>query len=235
MNMKIDVTVAEKVLATVRQGLVGGLGSPEPGKMCVEAAVCFALGLPHNDDPQCVAQSLRAFKIRLNDSAWSSTSARAKGLERLAVAQLGSIENFDEVDFAKRISDKAKEWADEAKKIADAMTLGSTWAASAANSAANSAAYSAYSAAYSANSAANSAAYSAASAADSAAAAAAYSAASADSAASAAAAAASAAISAAAAAARDAFLSKCAEDCVQVLIAMNAPGVQWLSLTEAPA
>lgn len=52
----IDLTIAKKVLKTVNAGLVKGLGESEPGKMCVEAAVCYALGLPHSDDPWlCVA------------------------------------------------------------------------------------------------------------------------------------------------------------------------------------
>jgi hypothetical protein len=47
--------------------------------MCVEAAVCYALGLPHSDNPPCVGYAVRQYKIRLNDSNWSSNEARAKG------------------------------------------------------------------------------------------------------------------------------------------------------------
>ena len=42
----LNKAVARKVLKTVDAGLCSGKGAPEPGKMCVEAAVCFALGLP---------------------------------------------------------------------------------------------------------------------------------------------------------------------------------------------
>src|SRR6202042_692936 len=79
-NMTVEITraIAEKVLAVVDAGLTNGLGVAEPGKMCVEAAVCYALGLPHGDDPACVSRALRSLKIRLNDSAWSSDKARAK-------------------------------------------------------------------------------------------------------------------------------------------------------------
>src|ERR1700732_3111062 len=101
--MKITKTIAKKVLSVVDAGLVSGLGSPVPGQMCVEAAVCFALGLPHGDKPACVAPSLRLLKIRLNDSRWSSPSARAKGLRRLALAQLGSAGALDEKEFVKRV------------------------------------------------------------------------------------------------------------------------------------
>jgi hypothetical protein len=98
----IDITVARKVLEIVDAGLVRGVGNPVAGEMCVEAAVCFALGLPHGDDPKCVAPSLRQLKIRLNDARWSSNQARAKGLRRLALIQLGSVGHLDDQEFAKR-------------------------------------------------------------------------------------------------------------------------------------
>ena len=98
---------AKKVLEVVDAGLVSGLGIPKPGYMCVEAAVNYALGLPHGDNPDCVAPSLRSLKIRLNDSSWSSPAARAKGLRRLAIAQLGSAGALDEKEFRKRIVDYA--------------------------------------------------------------------------------------------------------------------------------
>lgn len=68
---------------------------------CVEAAVCFALGLPHGDQPPCVHPALINFKIGLNDlTLWSSDKARGKGMRRLAVAQLGSKEKFNGKVFA---------------------------------------------------------------------------------------------------------------------------------------
>src|SRR6267142_5094661 len=86
------------------QGLVKGLGEPKPGKMCVEAAICYALGLPHGDDPGCVAASLRKLKIGINDSAWSSNKARAEGMRRLAIAQLGSKDALNESEFMTRVA-----------------------------------------------------------------------------------------------------------------------------------
>jgi hypothetical protein len=71
--------------------------------MCVEAAVCYALGLPHGDDPGCVAQSIRSLKIQLNDATWSSPEVRARGLRRLGLAQLGSNDAFDEKEFVARV------------------------------------------------------------------------------------------------------------------------------------
>src|SRR5208282_52336 len=104
---EITKAIARKVLKTVDAGLVGGVGVPAPGQMCVEAAVCYALGLPHGDDPGCVAPALRALKIRLNDSNWSSPASRAAGMRRLAVAQLGSASALDEKEFASRVVDYA--------------------------------------------------------------------------------------------------------------------------------
>jgi len=51
--MKITGELAAKVLAVVDAGLVKGLGEAVPGHMCVEAAVCYALGEPHSDAPSC--------------------------------------------------------------------------------------------------------------------------------------------------------------------------------------
>ncbi len=83
---------ARKILELLGHGLVSGLGTQEPGKMCVEAAVCFALGLPHGDDPKCVGYTVRRIKIALNDCRWSSNTARANGMRKIAIAQLGSDE-----------------------------------------------------------------------------------------------------------------------------------------------
>ena len=102
-KMKITKRHARKVLAVVKHGLSNGLGDPEPGKMCVEAAVCFALGLPHGDDPNCVSQAVRAFKMGLNDANWPSNKARSKGMAKIAIAQLGS-DGIDDVLFAKELA-----------------------------------------------------------------------------------------------------------------------------------
>jgi len=101
--MVITREIATKVRDVVDAGLVSGLGFPELGKMCVEAAVCYALGLPHGDDPGCVLPALRALKIKLNDASWPSPHARAAGLRRLAVAQLGSRDVLDDSEFALRV------------------------------------------------------------------------------------------------------------------------------------
>jgi hypothetical protein len=101
--VEINQELAQKVLDTIGHGLVRGLGEQEHGKMCVEAAVCYAMGLPHSDKPTCVGEAVREYKIRINDSNWTSDAARAKGMKRVAVAQLGS-EHIDQLIFAKRVA-----------------------------------------------------------------------------------------------------------------------------------
>ena len=211
--------IAAKVRDIVDVGLVSGLGDPQPGKFCVEAAVCYALGLPHGDDPGCVSPALRALKIRLNDARWSSPQARARGLRRLAVAQLGSAGVLDDRAFRARVVALSIRWAVpialraaarlvpdhapaleaaarrcEQEETIDAARAARTSATAAADAAAYAAAYAA---------AAN-AAYAAT---------AAY-----------------AADDAAAARTHDRVLAAYAERVVQILIDLNAPGCQWLDL-----
>ena len=102
--MEYTVEHAQKCLSVIDAGLVSGLGQAEPGKMCVEAAICYALGLPHGDDPGCVSSAVRSFKIALNDKWWSSDTARAAGLRALAIAQLGSKSVIDDIVFARRLT-----------------------------------------------------------------------------------------------------------------------------------
>ena len=245
--MQIEITreIAAKVLRVVDQGLSKGVGTRRAGdvqgEMCVEAAVCYALGLPHGDDPGCVAPTLRSLKIRLNDSNWFSKEARAKGLRRLAVAQLGSKGALDEKEFVKRLVDHAiRKSAPSALRAAASVVKdekhkaalceaanrcekeGTRQAALDARAIARAAAAAAYAAA---NAAAAAYAYAAANAAANAA----------DAAANAAAADAYAAYAAYAAknSARDTSLAEYSEAVVQILIDMKAPGCVWLELTEA--
>lgn len=129
----INKNLANKINTLLSHGLCLGLGSPEPGKMCVEAAVNYACGFDHGDDPVCVGKAMRAFKIILNDSPWSSNKARANGMRKIAIAQLGS-DKIDQVVFAEKIVLKninivlAKLFSDlgfekEAKACAKAKTL----------------------------------------------------------------------------------------------------------------
>lgn len=88
----------------ISRGLSCGVGDPD-GQVCIEAAICIALGLPHGDDPGCVSEQIRAYKISLNDKTWSSEQARASGLRDLGIAQLGSLGVVNGEDFAKRLAE----------------------------------------------------------------------------------------------------------------------------------
>ena len=88
--MSVTIEQALKVYEYVNAGLVSGLGNAVPGQMCIEAAICLAIGEPHGDTPSCVGEQDRALSIPLNDAKWSSDKARADGMRRLAIAQLGS-------------------------------------------------------------------------------------------------------------------------------------------------
>lgn len=97
-----DVQKFDSILA---RGLCHGMGE-QGSQVCIEAAICETLGLPHGDTPQCVSEAVRAFKIILNDSPWSSSKARAAGLRDLGIAQLGSKGVVDDVEFSKRLAEK---------------------------------------------------------------------------------------------------------------------------------
>jgi hypothetical protein len=105
MNKPFTITpdLITRLLETVDKGLSKGLGAPVPGRMCVEAAVCYSMGLPHSDEPTCVAPAIRSFKITLNDGYWVSNRQRAAGMRKLAVLQLGTKDNFDSNQFVSRL------------------------------------------------------------------------------------------------------------------------------------
>jgi hypothetical protein len=92
-----------KILSLFDMGLRSGLGTGKPGDMCVEAVICNVLEDRNADDPKCVSRVLRALKIRLNDSSWSSNDSRAQGMRRLGIAQLGSAGFLDENEFIQRV------------------------------------------------------------------------------------------------------------------------------------
>jgi len=257
---KIEITreIAAKVLTTVDAGLCLGLGDPVPGEMCVEAAVCYALGLPHGDDPKCVSEAVRSLKVSLNDKDWSSNKSRAKGLRRLALAQLGSLGAVDDKDFSRRVAEytirtmvpialraaaSLQKEAKHRRALTDAATRCEAEVTSAAATAAVTAATDATDAAHASHAAANAAnaaahaANAAAHAAHAAANVAVYVAYNAVAHAVHAAHAVGTAAAATAAATnnveRDKILSQFAEGIVQILVEMDAPGCQWLDMTEA--
>ena len=98
-----DVEKFDKILS---RGLSAGLGTRN-GQMCIEAAICTALGAErHSDIPSCVSEVIRSFKIRLNDASWSSPEARAAGMRNLGLAQLGSFNVIDDREFAEILTEK---------------------------------------------------------------------------------------------------------------------------------
>ncbi len=220
---RITKADARRVVAIVDQGLCSGMGEPIPGQMCVEAAICYALGMEHGDEPKCVEPCIRAYKIAINDAAWSDDMARARGMRRAAVAQLGSAGVVDPVKWSRivaletvrQIVPRALRFAiqlhqDEAHKVAmETAALkceqvgedldAARYAASAARYAARAA---------SAASAASDAARAASDAASAASDAARY-----------------------AASEQDAILSTAAEICVQACVKCGSPGAKWLDLT----
>lgn len=108
LNEKTKLTkkTVTNLLAVVDKGLTAGVGRPIPGKMCVEAAICYALGEPHNDHPKCVQDAVIGTKIMLNDhQGWGSNKARAEGLRRLAIAQLGTKGTFRNLTWHNRLID----------------------------------------------------------------------------------------------------------------------------------
>lgn len=243
--MLITREVAAKVLEVVDAGLVKGVGNPKPGEMCVEAAVCYALGLPHGDDPQCVSRAVRSLKITLNDKNWSSNEARAKGLRRLAIAQLGSAGTIDDREFARRVAKLAitlcvptalrsaasiQKNAEHKQAMLDAAVRCEKEGTREAALQGKGAAYYAANAVACANAAADAAAYASASAAN-----VHYAANATYYAANAAGNAANAAGNATEKTARDLSLAIFAEGAVQILIDMKAPGCEWLDLTELQA
>lgn len=105
MNFDITAFDVKKFDSILSRGLSQGLG--DRGKqVCIEAAICEAMNLPHSDDPKCVSKAVRSFKISLNDSSWSNPQARAEGLRDLGLAQLGSLGVVDDVTFATKLAEK---------------------------------------------------------------------------------------------------------------------------------
>lgn len=222
--MKITEDIARKVVKVVSAGLVAGVGEPTPGKMCVEAAVCYALGEPHGDRPSCVHSVVRVFKVALNDGSWSSATARARGMKRVAVAQLGSTE-IDPVCFVQYVAEQTIKRIlpivlreaglnEVATRCENEGTSAAAWAAAgvAARAVARAARDAAYAAGDAAQDAARAAAGAAAWAAQDAAGNAAY------------------AAGVAARVKRDKILSLAAEIAVEALIICKSEGAQFLSL-----
>ncbi len=233
--------IIPKFDAILARGLSLGLGDRD-GQMCIEAAVCAALDLPHGDQPTCVAPSVRRFKIALNDKNWSSPEARSAGLRDLGIAQIGSAGVVNDIAFVRLLAERTirvlvpdlfrrvfttndillaaalrceqEGTAESARAASAAANAASAAYAAAASAAASAAAYAADAAAYAAYDAAADAAADAADAA-SAAASAAYDAA-------------AAAAAYAATANPDYYLRMIAGLALDVLIELKSPGAAFI-------
>lgn len=97
--------IIPKFDAILERGLCKGVGKPDD-QMCIEAAICTALGLPFGDNPICVARTVRSYKIAINDKIWSSPQARAKALRDIGIAQIGSKDTVNDEEFIRRLSQK---------------------------------------------------------------------------------------------------------------------------------
>ena len=228
MSYELNETIVKKILSTVDCGLSKGKGEPVPGHMCVEAAVCFAFGLPHSDNPPCVGPAVRAFKIELNDAQWSSDMARANGLRTISIAQLGS-EKLDQNEFSKLLAERT------IRIVLPIALRNCGWEKEALRCEAEGTAEAAYAASYAAACASTNAAACAAQAAQ-AAYAASYAAAraSTNAAACAAAKVAYATKAATNATKADEILSLSAKIAVEILIEMDCEGTKWLHLCNEP-
>lgn len=178
----------QKILSLIDKGLTSGLGENKPGQMCIEAVICHVLEGRQSDRPQCVAPVLRSLKIRLNDANWSSNQARARGMRRLGLAQLGSAGVLDETEFCRRVVDYAlRKSTPRALRSAASICKDEKHKAALCEAADRCEKEGTRQAAY----------------------------------------------AAAKKTAHDLSLAGYAEDIVQILIEMKAPGCQWLYLTEA--
>ena len=94
-EIQMEATVA-RLDSLLRRGLGSGIREVAQRRpWCLEQAVAVATGESKRghdvtDTPDCVAPTLSPFGAGLNDMLWSSNQARARGLRRLGIAQLGS-------------------------------------------------------------------------------------------------------------------------------------------------
>lgn len=75
-----------------------GTGEQLPAWRCESYTFYYPL-LPHDDDTKCVGWAVRYLVFHINNREWSSDAARAEGLRKLVVAQLGS-DKLDQFRFA---------------------------------------------------------------------------------------------------------------------------------------
>ena len=108
MTKSKNHTVNEEVAREIKRLLGSGLGNrsgQKEGKMMAEPLICCARGLPHSYDSGCASEAVMGVLGALNSSSrWTSNQTRAKGLERLVIAQLETKDTLDDVEFLKQVT-----------------------------------------------------------------------------------------------------------------------------------
>lgn len=104
--MKITQAIVDKLNALLDKGLCHGASHFTQITFCVQQAVDIAIHEGHkvcaSDNPaECVNEHVRSLGLRLNDQkqCWTSSKARAEGLRRFAIAELGSQGVVDGQEF----------------------------------------------------------------------------------------------------------------------------------------
>jgi len=99
----INQKLVNKINSLLDKGITYGLSEDRKlRKMCLEQVISYALGEGFTDEPSYVGKQVRRFVICLNDQFWSSASARAEGMRKLAIAQLGS-DSLDQKEFRDKL------------------------------------------------------------------------------------------------------------------------------------
>jgi hypothetical protein len=98
----MEQQVITRLNEIIDRGMCSGMGRSQ-GQVCIEAAIALACGEELTDEPSCVHPVVQAHAIRLNDSGWSSSTARGNGMRAYALQQLGCRE-IDGVRFAQMVA-----------------------------------------------------------------------------------------------------------------------------------
>jgi hypothetical protein len=105
---EITEELARKVLAIIDKELSEPLFQPRIAFVSVEGPLCDVLSRPRpspsSDGLGWASPALRILTGCLHECRWTSSKARAEGLRRLALAQLGS-HALDDREFARRVAE----------------------------------------------------------------------------------------------------------------------------------
>lgn len=101
--MYVAPEVRKRLIQIGKKGIAFGLSDgPVPGELCIQAAICAAMGEKHGDEPTCVEQPDNRISIAVNDLNWGTNRTRAKYLLPIGLAQLGT-KGEDRLPWLKRV------------------------------------------------------------------------------------------------------------------------------------